>query len=74
MKGNKQILPVHGKEIKSLLNSKGKSQTWLAEQCGVTLGMINHIITGRSIPSLQLALKICKALDTTAETIFKDII
>lgn len=74
MKGNKQSLPVHGKAIKSLLSSKGKSQTWLAEQCGVTPSMINHIIAGRTSPSLPLALKICKALSASAELIFKDVI
>lgn len=69
-----QRLPLHGQTIILLLNAKGKQQTWLAEQCGVTPSMINHLIAGRTTPSLPVALKISKALGGTVETIFKDLV
>lgn len=65
-----QTHPNQGRIIISILNKTGKSQKWLAEQCGVTLGMINHIVTGYSLPSLPVAIKLARALNSTVEDIF----
>lgn len=62
-----------GKKILTILRSQRRSQKWLAEQCGVTIGMVNHIITGYSLPSLTVAIKIAKALDVTMDDIFCDL-
>lgn len=65
-----QGLPRQGQLIVCLLNEAGKRQKWLAEQCGVTTGMINHIITGDSLPSLTVAIKLARALNSTVDDIF----
>jgi DNA-binding XRE family transcriptional regulator len=73
MISKKTPTPVHlncGREILSLLRSQNHSQKWLAEQCGVTVGMINHIITGYALPSLPVAIKIAKSLEVTVDDIF----
>ncbi len=61
---------IYGQEIISLLRFKNKSQKWLAQQCGITTGMISHIVTGYALPSLPVAIKIAKSLDTTVDDIF----
>ena len=65
-----QELPHQGRIIVSILNKTGKSQKWLADQCGVTIGMINHIVTGYSLPSLPVAIKLARALNSTVDDIF----
>lgn len=65
-----QGLPPQGQIIVCLLNETGKRQKWLAEQCGVTTGMINHIITGSALPSLTVAIKLAKSLNSTVDDIF----
>lgn len=59
-----------GLRIAQHLASSGNSRKWLADQCGVTVGMIGHIITGHALPSLPVAIKICKALNCTLDDVF----
>lgn len=66
-------LPLHGKTMILLLSSLGKDQTWLAEQCGVTPSMVNHVISGRAIPSLPVALRISKSLGISVDLLFKEL-
>ena len=66
-------LPLHGKTIILLLSSLGKDQTWLSEQCGVTPSMVNHVISGRAMPSLPVALRISKALGISTDLLFKEL-
>ncbi len=65
-----QGLPRHGQIILCLLRETGKNQKWLAAQCGVTDGMINHVITGYALPSLPVAFKLASALSSTVDYIF----
>lgn len=65
-----QGLPPQGRNVVRLLNEAGQSQKWLAEQCGVTNSMINHIITGYKLPSLPVAIKLAMALNSTVDDIF----
>ena len=51
-----------GKNIRNLLYEQHKTQIWLAQQCDVTKGHINQIITGKTNPSVQLLLKISEVL------------
>ncbi len=58
-----------GKNIANLLYEQHKTQVWLAQQCNVTKGHINQIITGKTFPSVQLLLKISEALSVTIDKI-----
>lgn len=60
-----------GTNIRNLLYDQHKTQVWLAQQCGVTKGHINQIITGKTHPSLQLLLKISKSLSVDINEIIK---
>lgn len=60
----------YGQQIISFLRKTGNNQAWLAEQCGVTPPMINHVISGRAMPSLSLAKRICKALNCRIDDVF----
>ncbi len=46
------------------------TQADLAALAGVTRKSVNAIETGRMVPSIILALKLARALEVTAETIF----
>lgn len=52
-----------GANIQKELLKLDKTQRWLADQCGVTKGQINHIIHGKSYPSFKLLSKISLALN-----------
>jgi transcriptional regulator with XRE-family HTH domain len=56
-----------GKRIEALLD--GRSQTWLAEQCGVSNTNLSDIIRG-TMPLTVTGVKIAQALDVTAEFLF----
>lgn len=58
-----------GEQISKLLYDQHKTQVWLAKKCGVTKGHINQIINGKTTPSLNLLLKISKALNVNIEKI-----
>lgn len=58
-----------GKNLKNLLYEQQKTQVWLAQQCGVTKGHINQIITGKVHPSVPLLLKISKVLSVSLDRI-----
>jgi putative transcriptional regulator len=50
---------------------RGLTQAELAELSGITRKSINAIETGRMVPSVLIALKLAKALETTVETLFQ---
>ncbi len=58
-----------GKNISKLLYKQHKTQVWLAQQCGVTKGHINQIISGKTHPSVQLLLKISEVLSVSIDKI-----
>jgi len=62
--------PIIGQFIIKKLENANETQEWLAEQCGVTRGQINHIVCGRSNPSLPLLFRICKILDIDVNLLF----
>lgn len=58
-----------GKNISTLLYKQHKTQVWLSQQCGVTKGHINQIISGKANPSIKLLLKISKAFSVNVDEI-----
>ena len=67
----KKKLPILGDFIKKQLYIMGKTQTWLAEQCGCNKGFISQIVMGKSKPGFEISEKIAKALGVTSEEIRK---
>ena len=49
--------------IKSILEKKGVSQTWLAKQLDKSFNTINSYVCNRSPPNLETLLQISKILD-----------
>ena len=49
--------------IKSILEKKGVSQTWLAKQLDKSFNTINSYVCNRSQPNLETLLQISKILD-----------
>ena len=57
-------------DLKIAIIRAGKTNVQVARECGITAQYVSEIITGRRIPSLPLALKICKAINKTIEEVF----
>lgn len=57
----------HVREVRS---SKGLTQASLAEAVGVSRQSINYIEQGTFAPSVTLALRIARVLETTVEELF----
>ncbi len=58
-----------GRLIKTRLKELGESQSWLAEQIGVTRQAVSLYINGRNIPKEDIAGRIFSALQTGYNTI-----
>lgn len=50
-------------KIKQVLERKGVKQTWLAEQLGKSLNMVNSYVRNRYQPSLETLYKIADLLN-----------
>jgi transcriptional regulator with XRE-family HTH domain len=48
------------KTLREWLDDRDQTQTWLADQLDISVGMVNDILQGRKSPGLQLAIKIEK--------------
>ncbi|CAL2074554.1 XRE family transcriptional regulator [Tenacibaculum sp. 190524A02b] len=62
-----------GKRIKEIRKSKGITISVLAENAGVSNGLISRIENGRTIPSLPVFLEIIAALEIDASTFFQSV-
>jgi len=51
--------------LRELLEKHNKTQVWLSGQLGVSTVSVNNWVKNKNQPSLETALKICKALDVT---------
>ncbi len=57
--------------LKEILDNRGIKQTWLAEQCEISNKTISNIVKNTYSTSLEVALKIAKALELNVEDIFQ---
>lgn len=53
--------------IKTVLNEKGYTQTWLAERLGKSYNMVNSYCQNRQQPRLEVLYKIAEILDVDAK-------
>jgi len=64
-------MEVKGMTLRELRLAKGFNQMELARLIGVSNKVIGHYETGRAMPSLPVAVRLARVLDTTVETIFE---
>ena len=58
-----------GRRISARRRALGMKQTQICEQCDLSDKYLSAIECARSIPSLDVLLRICDALDTTPDTL-----
>jgi putative transcriptional regulator len=57
----------HRTRLKQLLDDNGIKQSWLAAKANVSTSTLNTIVNGKNLPTLRIAQKIARALDTTVD-------
>lgn len=60
-------------QIKEVLESKGVTQTWLAEKLGKSFNMVNSYAQNRRQPSLETLFAIAQILNVKPKDLIKDI-
>lgn len=58
--------------IKEVLEEKGITQTWLAEQLGKSYNMVNSYVQNRQQPRLEILFEIAKILQVSAKDLLVD--
>lgn len=58
--------------IKEVLEQKGITQTWLAEQLGKSYNMVNSYVQNRQQPRLEVLFEIAKILEVNAKDLLVD--
>lgn len=53
--------------IKAVLQEKGVTQTWLAEQLGKSYNMVNAYVQNRQQPRLEVLFEIARILEVQAK-------
>lgn len=57
--------------IKEVLESKGKTQTWLSEKLGKSYNMVNSYVQNRRQPSIEILFEIAKILKVNPKELLK---
>ncbi|MGG3801812.1 helix-turn-helix transcriptional regulator [Metabacillus fastidiosus] len=60
--------------IEELIKSKGLKKGWVAEQAKISATTFSLIVKGKSVPTLPVALRIARVLDTTVEELWGKLI
>ena len=50
-----------------LLDKQGRTRKWLAEQCGIEITSLNHLLIGSRVPSRPVLLLMARALECKVE-------
>ncbi|GMA50104.1 hypothetical protein GCM10025857_14610 [Alicyclobacillus contaminans] len=56
--------------LKQLIEENGIKQEWLAQRAGVNSNTLSRIVTGRHLPTLRIAQRIARALNTTVDELW----
>lgn len=62
-----------GQRLADIMEAQGRRQTWLAQQVGVSVSMINHILKGRKPLTPIMASRIAIALGLPLFCLARDI-
>ena len=63
-----------GKRIAAIRKKRGLKQHQVCEMAGINDKYLSVIENARSIPSLEVVLRICKALDVTPNDVLTDVV
>jgi len=56
--------------LKEILDERGTKNVWLADKAGVNNSTLGNIIKNRHNPSIEIAIKIARALNMKVEDIW----
>ncbi|WAH35069.1 helix-turn-helix transcriptional regulator [Alicyclobacillus dauci] len=56
--------------LREVIEQRGIKQTWLAERSGVTTTTLSQIVTGKRVPTLEVAFRIAKVLDLRIDEVW----
>jgi transcriptional regulator with XRE-family HTH domain len=59
--------------LKKLLDEQGRTRKWLARECGIELGSLNHILAGRRQPGLPVLKLMARALGVSEGSLYPTI-
>jgi putative transcriptional regulator len=59
--------------IKAVLQEKGVTQIWLAEQLGKSYNMVNAYVQNRQQPRLEVLFEIARILEVNTKELIEDI-
>lgn len=48
---------------KQLIDDRGRTRKWVANQCGITVETLSHHLSGRRNPSLPVLMHMARALE-----------
>lgn len=63
-----------GSNIRDTLDDLGKTQTWLAEDSGITVNYISKIVCGRNMPTAVYLYKIARSLGVSMDMLMKGVV
>lgn len=60
-----------GESLKRVLDERGKSQKWLADQTRIAEVSISRYVSGKRVPDAYAVLKICNALNCSVDELLE---
>ena len=57
-------------KLKDIIDERGIKQIWLAEKSKVSKATLSNIVNGRHLPSVEVAIRISKAIKIPIEEIW----
>lgn len=60
------------KKVKAWLEAEGKSYQWLADELGLSKGMVGHLLSGNRVLQPQHIEQIARLMDTQVVDLLKD--
>ena len=61
----------NGEKLESVLKERGLSESYLANEVGVSRMYISYLVRGLKQPSLDAHIRICKALGLSTDELIK---
>jgi transcriptional regulator with XRE-family HTH domain len=59
-------------KLKELLIRDGRKRSWVASECGITLGYLNLMLSGYRKPSLSVLKHLARIFDSKVEDILNE--
>lgn len=56
-------------DLRTFFHKSGRTQAWLAEQLGVSQGVVSQYVNGQTAPSLEVAVRIMDLTNVPVESL-----